>query len=315
MFKYTAKEINKIADKTNFNKNTCEKVLRLFSILNFINNSEIANMVALKGGTAINLFLLDLPRLSVDIDLDFILPLAKESMLSYRKQIDYLIRNFMKKDGYHLSDKSKFVHTLDSYVYSYSTTSSSNDILKIEINYSNRVHILKPSIKKSTNILTETCSFSILDDNELIGSKINALLVRTTPRDVYDVYNFIKNNMILDKILVKKIAIFYACLGSNIPINFDDIINKAIEKIQNLNYQKIKETLITVLHKGIKFDVVEVTTNVSAFIKEIFVLDANDIEFINNINSKSYNPNILFKGYQIENISNHPMALWKIGNK
>lgn len=41
MFKYTAKEINKIADKTNFNKNTCEKVLRLFSILNFINNSEI----------------------------------------------------------------------------------------------------------------------------------------------------------------------------------------------------------------------------------------------------------------------------------
>ncbi len=121
--------------------------------------------------------------------------------------------------------------------------------------------------------------------------------------------------MILDKILVKKIAIFYACLGSNIPINFDDIINKAIEKIQNLNYQKIKETLIPVLHKGIKFDVVEVTTNVSAFIKEIFVLDANDIEFINNINSKSYNPNILFKGYEIENISNHPMALWKITNK
>ena len=71
MFKYTAKEINKIADKTNFNKNTCEKVLRLFSILNFIINSEIANMVALKGITAINLFLLDLPRLSVDIDLDF----------------------------------------------------------------------------------------------------------------------------------------------------------------------------------------------------------------------------------------------------
>ena len=53
-------------------------------------------------------------------------------MLSYRKQIDYSIRNFMEKDGYHLLDKSKFVHTLDSYVYSYSTTSGSNDILKFK---------------------------------------------------------------------------------------------------------------------------------------------------------------------------------------
>lgn len=82
-----------------------------------------------------------------------------------------------------------------------------------------------------------------------------------------------------------------------------------------MNYQKIKETLIPVLHKGIKFDVNEVTTNVSAFIKEMFDLDANDIEFINNINNKLYNPSILFKEYQIENISNHPMALWKIANE
>ncbi len=57
MFKYSAKEINKIANEANFNKNTCEKVLRLYSILNFINSSEIANELALKGGTAINLFL------------------------------------------------------------------------------------------------------------------------------------------------------------------------------------------------------------------------------------------------------------------
>ena len=95
MFKYTKKEINEIARKANFNINTCEKVLRLSSILDFFQASEISTFLVLKGGTAINLFLLDLPRLSVDIDLDFILPLDKESMFSYRKQIDYLIRNFM----------------------------------------------------------------------------------------------------------------------------------------------------------------------------------------------------------------------------
>ncbi len=130
----------------------------------------------------------------------------------------------MENEGYHLSDKSKFAHTLDSYVYSYQTTSGSNDVLKIEINYSNRVHILKPEVKTSTDILGETASINVLASDELIGSKINALLVRTTPRDVYDVYNLFKSGNIKDEKLIKKIAIFYVCLGSEIPINFDEII-------------------------------------------------------------------------------------------
>ena len=37
---------------------------------------------------------------------------------------------------------------------------------------------------------------SRLADEELIGSKINALLVRTTPRDVYDVFTLFKNGNI-----------------------------------------------------------------------------------------------------------------------
>ncbi len=124
--------------------------------MNFISTSKMANDLALKGGTAINLFLLDLPRLGVDVDLDFNLPLDRESMLIHRAKIDSLIRSYMENEGYHLSDKSKFVHTLDSYVYSYKTTSGSNDVLKIEINYSDRVHILKTKIKTSSDILGET---------------------------------------------------------------------------------------------------------------------------------------------------------------
>lgn len=311
MFKYSAKEINMIASDTNFNKNTCEKVLRLFSILNFINTNEIANALALKGGTAINLFLLDLPRLSIDIDLDFNLPVDRETMLLYRSKIDVLIRNYMENEGYHLSGRSKFVHTLDSYVYSYQTTFGSNDVLKIEINYSDRVHILKTEVRNSTDILGETASTNVLASEELIGSKINALLTRTTPRDVYDVYNLFNTKNIKDENLIKKIAIFYICLGSEIPINFDNILNNALNKIQNLSYQRIKATLIPVLHKGIKFNITDVASFVSKKIKEMFILDLNDIEFINNINDKKFVPNTLFENYQIEDVSNHPMGLWK----
>lgn len=311
MFKYTEKEINEIARKANFNINTCEKVLRLSSILDFFQASEISTFLVLKGGTAINLFLLDLPRLSVDIDLDFNLPLDRLSMFSYRSKIDSIIKNFMQNEGYILSEKSKFVHTLDSYIYSYQTTSSSMDTIKIEINYSDRVHVLKTITKESTDILGEKIEINTLSTDELIGSKINALLVRTTPRDVFDVYSIFKNKQNINTNLIKKIAIFYVCLGSENPINFQKILLNSLEKIQNLNYQKIKETLIPVLHKGIKFDVSDVTTYVLRTIKELFILDENDTKFINDFNEKIFSPDILFSGFSIEDVSKHQMALWK----
>lgn len=311
MFKYTKKEINEIARKANFNINTCEKVLRLSSILDFFQASEISTFLVLKGGTAINLFLLDLPRLSVDIDLDFNLPLDRLSMFSYRSKIDSIIKNFMQNEGYILSEKSKFVHTLDSYIYSYQTTSGSMDTIKIEINYSDRVHVLKTITKESTDILGEKIEINTLSTDELIGSKINALLVRTTPRDVFDVYSIFKNKQNINTNLIKKIAIFYVCLGSETSINFQKILLNSLEKIQNLNYQKIKETLIPVLHKGIKFDVSDVTTYVFRTIKELFILDENDTKFINDFNEKIFSPDILFSGFSIEDVSKHPMALWK----
>ena len=54
-----AKELSVVRD-------TFEKVLRFCDILRFFDSK-----LALKGGTAINLLFFDLPRLSVDIDLDF----------------------------------------------------------------------------------------------------------------------------------------------------------------------------------------------------------------------------------------------------
>lgn len=268
-------------------------------------------MLVLKGGTAINLFLLDFPRLSVDIDLDFALPLNRDEMLKKREYIDMIIRDYMADEGYFLSDKSKFVHTLDSYVYSYSTLSGGKDILKIEINYSDRVHVLKPTKTVSTNKLERNVMVSRLADEELIGSKINALLVRTTPRDVYDVFTLFKNGNIKNEELIKKIAIFYVCLGSQIPVDINVLLIEAIKKIDNLNFQKVKETLIPVLHKGIVFNVEEMTAYVSEKIKTFFKLNQTEKKFIDEYNQKNFKPEILFEGFETEDVRNHPMGIWK----
>ena len=55
-----------------FQAGSFEKICRLSEMLRFLNETnEIRTALALKGGTAINLTMFNLPRLSVDIDLDF----------------------------------------------------------------------------------------------------------------------------------------------------------------------------------------------------------------------------------------------------
>ena len=86
---YDKIELTKIAKELKVVRDTYEKVLRLTDVLYYINTNEfLKNKLVLKGGTAINLLYTDLPRLSVDIDLDFTGDYTREEMLSHREEID-----------------------------------------------------------------------------------------------------------------------------------------------------------------------------------------------------------------------------------
>lgn len=68
MFSLSKAELSAMANDLNFVRDTMEKVLRLADILEYLNtNSLTKDTLALKGGTAINLTVFNLPRLSVDI--------------------------------------------------------------------------------------------------------------------------------------------------------------------------------------------------------------------------------------------------------
>ena len=66
--------INTVHQQTGFDQLYIEKVLRLLGILElFFSNPVLKDKYVLKGGTALNLFYFQLPRLSVDIDLNLTL--------------------------------------------------------------------------------------------------------------------------------------------------------------------------------------------------------------------------------------------------
>lgn len=144
MSEYDRRIIGKQAAEVGFIRNAFEKVCRLAEVLHFFERDPVlAKHLALKGGTAINLTIFNLPRLSVDIDLDFAENLPLDIMNSTRETINDTILRFMQSQGYERSvAKSKQYHTLDSFVYLYTNAGGVPDNIKVEVNYSLRSHVL-----------------------------------------------------------------------------------------------------------------------------------------------------------------------------
>ena len=117
----------------------------MISVLEYLFSGTIISSskptLVLKGGTALNLVYTNLPRLSVDIDLDYVGSIDKETALTEREEIVNHLDKYMEKDGYVLSKKTKENHILVSRIYSYINAYGNPDNIKIEINFIDRVHI------------------------------------------------------------------------------------------------------------------------------------------------------------------------------
>jgi predicted nucleotidyltransferase component of viral defense system len=176
-----------------FTRDTYEKMSRLTEILRFLNaEQELKPLLALKGGTAINLAVFNLPRLSVDIDLDFSVNLSREETKERRDRINEVLGRYMSAGGYTLRDKSKRTHALDSFVFSYTNAAGNPDNIKVEINYMLRCHVLPP-VEITAQASEAFAAFPIrtLAPVEIFASKIVALGSRAAARDLYDLNNML----------------------------------------------------------------------------------------------------------------------------
>jgi predicted nucleotidyltransferase component of viral defense system len=316
LYRYDKSYFDQRAKETGFIRDTLEKVYRLADILEYVNqNPMLRECLALKGGTAINLLVFDMPRLSVDIDFDFYKLATREETLEYRKNINNDLVTFLQTQGYSLNhEKGKSPHSLDSMVFWYINSAGNRDNIKIEINYSMRAHIL-PIVEMpvKTRILDRNFSVKVLSLTELFGSKINALISRTVARDLYDIDNMIRLE-IFDKSHfseLKKCVIFYLAISGSKEIDTIDAIFD-LTALDNLKWAKIRQSLLPVLNRNENFDLDASKTRVKGFINELLRFNRNEAEFMRSFKDKKYLPELLFEDRDIiDRIKNHPMALWK----
>jgi len=307
---YNKQKLTAWANELGFIRDTFEKVIRLVEILKFIEADPLlSSALAIKGGTAINLIIFKLPRLSVDIDLDYTHDNNLNNMMKDREIITATINQYMAAADYIRSDKSKSSHSLDSLVYAYTNSAGIKDNIKIEINYSLRCHVLPLEIRAvETMGVLNTANVLSVAPAEIFASKIVALLTRTAARDLYDI-----NNMITLKVfnkseesMLRKCVIFYAVITSEeLAEGFD------IDRIDNLTKYKIRTDLQPLLRKSNWFDLPVAQERVKVYLRHLLSLEDDERNFLNVFQKKEYRPELVFAGEALVRIKNHPMALWK----
>lgn len=311
MIEYNKIQLGKKAQECGFVRDTFEKVLRLKEILKFFNdNPYLQEHLVLKGGTAINMVIFNLPRLSVDIDMDYIPNCTKEEMEDERDTITSIIKEYMEIEGYQLSTASRFSFSLDAFHYQYRNSAGNLDNIKIELNYSLRAHVLNTvHTEILTDVFEDKFKIHTLAPMEIFAAKTNALMSRAAARDLYDFNNMIYYGLFdaSEEDLFRKCIIFYNTISQ-------ETVNKTFDTsaIDRLAFQKIRRDLFPVLRKKENFDLEERKESAKQYISKLMIMTPEEIEYMEAFEQKDYRPELLFDDSSIvENIKEHPMALWK----
>lgn len=310
MPQYNRRELDARAREYGFNRDTFEKVLRLRTILEFLNTQEyMCEHLLLKGGTAINLTVFNLPRLSVDIDLDFIPNLTREETVNERERLTEILKGYMSEQGYSLSDASRFSHSLDAFHYNYVNAAGNRDMIKIEINYSLRTHVLSSENRVFiTDAFGEPIKVRTVAAMEIFAAKTNALISRAAARDLYDFCNMADMELFSGEgDIFRKCIIFYATISTkDVNKDFDT------SAIDSLVFSKIKSDLFPVLAAKDKFDLEGKKQQAKEYIEALMKPTEAEMDYMERFIAKEYKPELLFEDTEIvERLRNHPMALWK----
>lgn len=142
---------------------------------------------ALKGGTAINLFVRDLPRLSVDIDLTYLPIEDRETSLSH---IDAALRRIADAIEQDLPGAVVARGKADQTIIDKLLVRADGAVIKVEVTPVLRGVVFEPEIRAVSAAVEDRFGYAearLVSHADLYAGKIMAALDRQHPRDLFDI--------------------------------------------------------------------------------------------------------------------------------
>ena len=209
----SAQTLQRIAAETRLPAATLEKVLRLLDVLQAIaEDRDLKTRVALKGGTALNVFHLRLDRLSVDIDLNYVGAVDREAMEADRPLVDEALLRLLEAQGYQVRRQPPG-HAGGKWVARYGSALGGGASIEVDLNYMARGPLFGVQTMTSTPLGgVSATGIAVLDLHEVVAGKLVALLDRRAARDLFDARRILETQT-LDWSLVRVGVLAWGAAG------------------------------------------------------------------------------------------------------
>ena len=298
-----------------------EKVYRLLTTLDqFMSVPYLRERLVLKGGTALNLFYFDdVPRLSIDIDLNYIGQLEREKMLQERPVINDAITQILQQNRFEL-DRNPTHHAGGKMVWRYPSVLGQKGNLEIDLNYMYRqplwpIKLLTPKIP-----FEKTIHVPVLDIHELAAGKLSALFSRTASRDLFDAHYLLTKC----DIEAKKLRIAFATYLAMSDIELSNLNPQYIEynmlDIRNRLFPVLRQMDLPRGQQDLKKWAIKTLNELHEALAILLPLNEKEIEFISLVRgSHEIKPELITADKRlIQAIQRHPAIVWvtkKIKNR
>ena len=175
------------AGATGFRPDVLEKAIQLLDLLEAIQSHPfLRGKLALKGGTALNLFVFDVPRLSVDIDLNYVGAVDREAMLNERPRIEEAMQAVFSRQDLGVR-RIPQDHAGGKWSLRYPTAAGQSGRIDVDVNYMYRVPLWPTTTMDSHSLGGwRATGIPVVDIHELAAGKVVALLARRKARDLFD---------------------------------------------------------------------------------------------------------------------------------
>jgi hypothetical protein len=300
------------AAETRFPAETLEKVARLGELAAEIGRHALLGpSLALKGGTALNLLADAPPRLSVDLDFNFVGALEREEMLQMRPEVERSVERIGKALGYQVQ-RSRQEHAGRKLFLGYRDLYEAPNRIEIDLNFLGR----QPLLELTELSLWQPAGASrpvvrAMAIEEIAAGKLCALLDRAAARDLFDAVR-------LPGLLGKAWhgqefrRIFVASAG---------VLPQALDTYDRSRFDRLSPALVEmqlrpVLPENELPSFERLCETAWATVAPFVALDDAEREFSTRLQRGELHPELLFPDSPelAQRIRRHPPLLWKTQN-
>ncbi|MCI0484035.1 MAG: nucleotidyl transferase AbiEii/AbiGii toxin family protein [candidate division NC10 bacterium] len=310
--RYSREYLERLAAQTGYRPDALEKVLRLERFLNQISRHPfLGTRLVLKGGTAVNLFFYGkAPRLSVDLDFNYIGALDREKMLHERADVERALEQIAVGEGYKIQRGAE-EHAGRKFFLGYWSGLGTQDRIEVDLNYMFRVSLVPVELREGwTPDPDSPCRVRVAGLEEVMAGKLVAFLDRVAAKDLYDVATFVSDPPPHDTNLLRSL---FVALSGTLP---RALTTYGLEHLEAFTQKVLEIELAPFLREGEPVEIAALKSSVAPTLSKLLALSAGEREYVERLQWGGFLPERVVgsRADLLDLLRGHPALLWKIEN-